>query len=173
MEWNSLSYSSSERFNLKYQENSYIIYEIFIFNHKISTLLNRNMIQKICRKHAFNSIKWNISIGTAQSTRLKIGLWHVQLRGPLCRHLLNLTFTWVAWWLFPADWQLRFPIDCMMGRAANSGSHPIFSKDRVARWEDEQDLSIRKTPANQYDDYTPTELIHWVYSKCPALLHLT
>lgn len=34
IEWNILSYSSSERFNLKYQENSYKTHTIYIFNHK-------------------------------------------------------------------------------------------------------------------------------------------
>lgn len=34
IEWNILSYSSSERFNLKYQENSYKTHTIYVFNHK-------------------------------------------------------------------------------------------------------------------------------------------
>lgn len=79
----------------------------------------------------------------------------------------------MAWLLFPADRQLRFPTDSKKGRVANSGSHPFFRKDIVERWKGEKDLSTSKTSANQYDGYTHAELINWVYSKHPALLHLT
>jgi len=60
----------------------------------------------------------------------------------------------MAWLLFPAQQQFRFPIGSKKGRAANSESHPFSSKDKVERWKGEKDLSISKTPANQYDSYS-------------------
>ena len=92
IEWNILSYSSSERFNLKYQENSYKTHTIYVFNHKnIIVIELKEEKKKKYKKYGLNIQNKIVQVQMKQ-VLVRYGSGLDTLR-PLCNRSLNLTFT--------------------------------------------------------------------------------